>query len=106
MEKFSEIKYTRPDLKKFEAFENAVLDKMEKAANYEEFRNGVLEIEAEDKKIGDLVQVCYIRNTMNKADEFYDQEQKWLDENLPGLMTVNKRYSQVLLNSKFRKKRI
>ena len=35
MEKFSEIKYVRPDLKKFEAFENECLDKMEKASSFE-----------------------------------------------------------------------
>ncbi|MBQ7636671.1 MAG: M3 family oligoendopeptidase [Lachnospiraceae bacterium] len=103
MEKFSEIKYVRPDLKKFEAFENECLDKMEKASSFEEFKKVLFELGEADKEIGDMVQVCYIRSTMDKSDKFYETEQNWLDEELPKLMTVNKRYSNVLLNSPFRK---
>ncbi|MCR5824057.1 MAG: M3 family oligoendopeptidase [Lachnospiraceae bacterium] len=103
MEKFSEIKYERPDLKKFEAYENACLDRAEKAENYDEFKKALMDGEEAEKELGDMIQVCYIRSTMNKADEFYSKEQEFLDEEIPKLMPLNKRHSEVLLNSKFRK---
>ncbi len=103
MEKFSEIKYVRPDLKKFEAFENECLDRAEKAASYEEFKKALMDGEEVEKDLEDMIQVCYIRSTMNKADEFYSKEQEYLDEELPKLMNLNKRHSEVLLNSPFRK---
>ncbi len=103
MEKFSEIKYVRPDLEKFKAFENECLDKAEKAASYEEFKKYIFEMEEADKDVDDMVQVCYIRSTMDKSDEFYSKEQAWFDEELPKLMSLNKRRSEVLLNSAFRK---
>jgi M3 family oligoendopeptidase len=103
MVKFSEIKYERPDLKKFEAFENECLDRAEKATSYDEFKKALMEGEEKEKELGDLIQVCYIRSTMNKADEFYSKEQEFLDEELPKLMPLNKRHSEVLLHSKFRK---
>ena len=103
MEKFSEIKYVRPDLEKYKAFANECLDRAEKAASYDEFRKIVFEMEEADKDIDDMVQVCYIRSTMDKSDEFYSKEQAWLDEELPKLMSLSKRQAEVRLNSPFRK---
>ncbi len=103
MEKFSEIKYVRPDLDKYKAFANKCLDRAEKAASYDEFKKIVFEMEEADKDIDDMVQVCYIRSTMDKSDEFYSKEQAWLDEELPKLMSLSKRQAEVRLNSPFRK---
>ncbi|MCR5585494.1 MAG: M3 family oligoendopeptidase [Lachnospiraceae bacterium] len=103
MEKFSEIKYVRPDLEKFKAATNECLDRAEKATSYEEFKKALADSEALSKELEDMAQVCYIRSTMNKADEFYSKEQEFLDEEFPKLMNLQKRNSEVMLNSPFRK---
>ena len=102
MQKFSELKYVRPDLKAFEKNVNECLDRMEKATSYEEAKKEYFEIERLNDEMGDMYTIASIRNTMNKADEFYDAEMKFADSELPRLMPLNKRASEVMLNSPYR----
>lgn len=102
MQKFSELKYERPDLKAYEKNVNECLDRMEAAATYEEAKAAFFEMEKLGDQVNDMFTIASIRNTMNKADEFYDAEMQFADSEMPKLMPLSKRSSEVMLNSRFR----
>ena len=65
MEKFSSIKYERPDLNRYQEEMNALLDKFEKAESFEEAKGLYLQMDAKDAELGDMITVCHIRKQMN-----------------------------------------
>ncbi len=102
MKKFSELEYKRPDLEEYTKAMNAGLDRAEAAGSYEEARAIFFELEDLSNRVNDMFTIASIRNTMNKADEFYDAEMQFVDSETPKLMPLFKRQSEVMLNSKFR----
>ncbi|MCQ2505733.1 MAG: M3 family oligoendopeptidase [Lachnospiraceae bacterium] len=103
MVKFSEIKYVRPDLEQYKKDATALLDRIENAKSYAEMKQAYLEFDKRQGELNEACTVAYIRNTVNKSDEFYDAEIKFIDEQTPTLMPISKRMSQLLLSSPFRK---
>ena len=100
--KFSEYKYTRPEIEKIiETIEDAknrfLKAKDSKAA--ENILQNVLELNEHFSTMGTL---CSIRNSINTEDEFYEKEINFFNENSPMFLKVMNEFLEVVLASKFR----
>ncbi|MCQ2537770.1 MAG: M3 family oligoendopeptidase [Lachnospiraceae bacterium] len=103
MEKFSEIKYVRPDFEKYKADVSEAIKAYKAAETYEEQKKIVYRMEEIDAAMQDMVTVASIRNTMNTADEFYDGEMAFIREEAAKLTPLQQEIIKARLESKFRK---
>ena len=100
--KFQDMPYERPDadaLKK--AYEEAA-EKLLKAETYGEARSAFLEVQEEEEKAETMESVCYIRNTIDTTNAFYNDELLAIREADASLIPVRQLYQKALSGSIFR----
>ena len=102
MEKFRDLPYTRPDLKQFEQDVNRCLEQFTGAASFEEANDAFLAYQRVSEHMATQSVIAYIRNTMNMADEFYDKEIEFFDNEMPKLMPLMDKVNDALLGSPYR----
>ena len=102
MEKFCDLKYERPDLKKMKEEYLAAIAKFKAAATFDEANGALLECSRILDQVMSKQTVASIRNTMNMKDEFYDGEMKFFNRELPKLMPLMKKGMAAALKSRFR----
>lgn len=103
MVKISEIKYVRPNkdevLAKLSEFKN----RFDNAQTVEEFYSVHDEYKDYSEKLGTNIRIAFIRFTQDTRNEFYAEEQDYLDEISPSINVASAEISKCYLNSKFRK---
>lgn len=99
--KFSEMSYRR--------VEKAVLDQISRlterltcASSAEEAEKIFMESEAISTEVQTMMNLCYIRSTIDTTDEFYAAEQEYNDELTPLLTEKSQEFSKALCASPFR----
>jgi M3 family oligoendopeptidase len=100
--KFSEYKYTRPNLKKSIAKYEEYLQLFEQAVGFEEQSSVMQKINLLGNKIQSMASISYVRHTIDTKDAFYEKENDFFDQNGPSLEEVGTKYNNLLINSKFR----
>ena len=101
--KFKDIEYRRleyEDLKK--EFEEK-LDRMKNASNKDEYLEAFRKLNELRGHIYSMRTICFIRHSINTADEFYDEENAYWDKTMPLLEIHETEMAKVLLESRFRK---
>lgn len=100
--KFSEMPYRR--------VEKAVLDQNSRlterltcASSAEEAEKIFMESEAISTEVQTMMNLCYIRSTIDTTDEFYAAEQEYNDELTPLLTEKSQEFSKALCASPFRR---
>lgn len=100
--KFSEMPYRR--------VEKAVLDQISRlterltcASSAEEAEKIFMESEAISTEVQTMMNLCYIRSTIDTTDEFYAAEQEHNDELTPLLTEKSQEFSKALCASPFRR---
>ncbi|MCA1039688.1 M3 family oligoendopeptidase [Bacillus infantis] len=100
--KFSEYTYVRPDMdeagRKFEA----ALERFRGAASADEQNEAMKEFNQIRNDIGTMFNLCYIRHSIDTNDEFYKNEQGYMDDVQPQLEGFVTDYYKELVGSKFR----
>lgn len=99
---FNDFKYERPNMDQVEETFNVALEKFKNAANPVEQDEAMKEIIAIQRTVDTAFNICYIRHTVDTNDEFYKQEQDYLDEIQPLVQGLTTKYYDALVNSKFR----
>lgn len=102
MEKFQDMKYERPDIKKVKSEYLGLVKQFKNAASFEEASDLIKKIEGCSNHLLNAYQLAYIRNTINTADTFYSEEVKYWGKTLPAAMPMMKKYSKALVSSKWR----
>lgn len=103
MEKFKDLKYERPDLKKIKRDFRAKLKEFENAATFAEANDAMLAWSDVMDKVGTQYSIAYVRSTMNMKDEFYEAEMKYYNSAIPRMMPLMKKCTSAMLKSRFRK---
>ena len=101
--KFKDIEYRRleyEDLKK--EFEEK-LERMKNASNKDEYLEAFRKLNELRGHIYSMRTICFIRHSINTADEFYDEENAYWDKTMPLLEVHETEMAKVLLESRFRK---
>ncbi|MBR0223217.1 MAG: hypothetical protein IJL93_02970, partial [Bacteroidales bacterium] len=102
METFKDLRYERPDLKRFKREVNLLLARFKAAGSFSEADAAFLEMQHLLEKVYTQNTIAFIRNTMNMKDPFYDAEIKFFNRELPKQMMLLKKAVKVLLASPFR----
>lgn len=102
MQKFSELKYVRPDMPALaKKIERAVAE-LESAADYRSARAAFMEMERISSEIETVYSLASIRNTLDTTDKFYEDEVNYISAENARMTGINKRGAQALLASPFR----
>lgn len=100
--KFSQMTYTRPDVDAMAALTEETLKKMSEATSAKEQIDALEILEKASKTASTMGSIAYIRHTINTKDEFYDQEQTYLDEVGPRIQELGQRISLAMMSSPYR----
>lgn len=99
--KFKDMPYIRPDMAKAMEEARAFKETITKASSYEELRSAYMAREKERGKMRTMMTIASIRNTINTADPFYEEEMRYLNGEMPKLGLEEKEVGKALLESPF-----
>lgn len=99
--KFTEYPYERPDIDKFKQEFTALLKGLE-ADSLEEQKASVVALNELRSGFETMLNLAYIRASINTLDEFYKAERNYFDEVGPILQEYITDYYKVLVKSKYR----
>lgn len=102
MLKFSDYKYQRPDIDAYKSEVETLLESFSKAKSADqqiEIMNILIE---KENNVFTMMELCYIRSTMDTTDKFYDEEMAFMDDIMPEFEGVKTNYYKAILNSEFR----
>jgi M3 family oligoendopeptidase len=102
MQKFSEIKYTRPDIRSVKRRFAEQIRILEKASDYAAARGAFLAAHDIMDEAETLYSIASVRNTADMSDKFYENEIKYLGSAFARLTGITRRSLGALLNSQFR----
>ena len=88
--KFKDLPYARPDVKKLKKDLESIIAKGKKATTFEEVDNAFLSFMSVYEFWATTYTIASIRNTMNMADKFYDEEIKFFNKENSKLMLTLK----------------
>ena len=99
--KFSEFKYVRLDIKFINEKQIELTNKVNSATTFEETCLAIDEANKMGRDLSTMINISYIRSSINVEDKFYDEERNFLDQNLPLLGETSSNLSKAILESKF-----
>ena len=101
MEKFSEIKYVRPDGEQLISSICKGAEKLHESKNFEEAKAVFWKIQEEKKRFETMASLAHVRNTMDTQDDFYEREMEYFFRVQPKIQVEMKKVHEALLESKF-----
>jgi M3 family oligoendopeptidase len=101
--KFEEYTYTRPDMEETDKLFQSALEKFQSASSVEQQIEAITEINKIRNHISTMFNLCYIRHSIDTNDEFYKNEQDYMDEIQPVVEGLVTKYYEALVQSPFRK---
>ncbi|KEH91247.1 oligoendopeptidase F [Clostridium novyi A str. BKT29909] len=101
---FSEYEYVRPNIDEVKDKFNELISRFQKANSFDEQDSILEEIKLIRNEVESMMELVYIRNSINTVDEFYEKEKEFMDEVSPIYQGLISDYYKVLINSKFRSK--
>ena len=99
---FKEMPYVRPDFEALRTAYEQTCDCLTNAGSYEEAKEAFFSLQTINEQVQTQASICSVRNTMDKTDDFYENEVKWIREAQAGLIPVYKRYQMALAACRFR----
>lgn len=100
--RFSEIKYSRPDIKDVEKKFNRLMSKFDKAPDAETQNAVISRINKLRNDFSTAQNIVAIRHTVDTTDPFYEEEQNYFDKSVPVFEGLTHRFYQSLVKSPFR----
>jgi len=100
--KFKDMPYERPDVEAAKQTLTELTRRLKEAASYEEARAVFMESEEGAKNLHTMATLVSVRNSIDTRDEFYDAEQKFMDNAFPELQEYMQAFSMAMLESPFR----
>ncbi len=101
--KFSEMPYVRPDLEALKEIGARTVARMDSAVTVQEQLDAYYAYEKAANTAETMGTIAFVRRSINTRDEFYAQEQDWLDEVTPQMEQIKQEVNLALLRSPFRK---
>lgn len=99
---FENYTYIRPNLEEVTKKFNSAIESFKNATSLDEQNAVMNEINTLRNDLGTMFNLCYIRHSIDTNDEFYKEEQDYMDEIQPEVEGLVTKYYQVLVDSKFR----
>lgn len=99
--KFEDYQYERCNVKDIKAECSSIMEKMEKAKDYDAFKSAFLAFDTLQKHVETMQSLGYVRYTINTLDPFYNEENEYWDENGPLIGEIYTKVKKLILNSPF-----
>lgn len=100
--KFSEMPYVRPNLEQLKELAQKTVAGLDNAGSAAEQADLYYAFEKAEKAVETMGTIAYIRHSIDTRDEFYTQEQDWMDQVMPQLEELNQQVNLALLRSPYR----
>ncbi|MBL7128282.1 MAG: M3 family oligoendopeptidase [Ignavibacteria bacterium] len=100
--KFSEFKYTRPDIEEVKNKLSSYISEFRNAMSSDIQINIIDQINEVRTEFLTMSKIANIRYTMDTTDKFYEKEQTYFDRSSPVYSELMHEYYSSLINSKFR----
>lgn len=100
---FTDYQYVRPQIDQFTKDFKVKLDEFKMAVTFETQSVVFQEINALRDEFQSMYNICLIRHTIDTKDNFYENENKFFDENNPSFQALNNEFYRCILDSRFRK---
>ncbi|RFU71040.1 M3 family oligoendopeptidase [Peribacillus saganii] len=100
--KFEQYEYIRPDITLFKVSFQAALKRFESASSAAGQIEAIEEINTVRNDMDTMFNLCYIRHSIDTADEFYKSENEYLDEIQPEVEETVSLFYRKLLSSPFK----
>lgn len=101
MQKFSEIKYIRPDYEAEEAAVKKYIEKLKNAKSADEMREIYLGEQRRSESFDTMQTICSIRNNIDTTDKFYEEEVQLFYQRIPALILLYQEAEKVILESPY-----
>jgi M3 family oligoendopeptidase len=101
--KFEEFTYTRPDIGKIETEFNQLLEAFNHSGSAEAQIEIINKINKIRNNISTMINLVSIRHSIDTEDDFYKNEQDYIDELEPVVEGLTTKFYEALVHSKFRK---
>ncbi len=100
--KFSEFKYTRPNIEEIKKKLSSYISELRNAASSDLQINIIDQINEVRTEFLTMSKIASIRYTMDTTDKYYEEEQKYFDRSSPVYSELMHEYYSSLITSKFR----
>ena len=100
--KFSEMKYSRPDIEAVKAELTELTKRLENASDYKEAKAAFIEKDRLVRKVETQNVLAEIRHSIDTRDKFYDEEVKFWNGAMPELQEYLQKWTDALLKTNFR----
>lgn len=100
--KFEEFQYKRPNVEEIEKEVSVLLEQFDSAESADEQNKVMHEINKIRNDFSTMLNICYVRHTINTLDEFYQAENDFFDEATPMMQKVSTTFYKHLVASKYR----
>ena len=100
--KFKDMPYERPDVEAAKQTLTELTRRLKEAASYEDARAVFMESEEGAKHLHTMATLVSIRHSIDTRDEFYDAEEKFIDNAMPELQQYMQAFSMAMLESPYR----
>jgi len=100
--KFTEMQYNRPDMKELEIKFTELLTRFKTSSILDDANSIMVKINDLRADIESMAELVSIRHTIDTTDSFYEEEQDFIDENMPIYQGLIAKYYGVLIHSKLR----
>ena len=101
--KFSEMKYTRPDIEAAKNKISSLTERFSNASSYEEAKTVFIEVDRFKRNLATQSTLASVRHSIDTRDEFYDKEVQFFNEKEPELEEYFHAFTLALLKSAYRK---
>lgn len=101
--KFEEYQYERPEMVDFSTRFESLLNQFKEAPDLATQNQLFSQINEMRTEFMSMYNICYIRHTVDTANEFYEKENAFFDQEMPAYEGLNTQFYRLLLESKFRK---
>lgn len=100
--KFSEYVYERPDIEAAKREFQTLLDEFNQNISFEHQSTIISKIDDLRERVDAMMNLCYVRHTIDTTDKFYEQEIDFFNTRYPELNEFLTLYYQALIKSPFR----
>ncbi|MDQ0214843.1 M3 family oligoendopeptidase [Oikeobacillus pervagus] len=100
--KFHEYQYKRPNIAEIDKEMTELLTAFQKASSAEEQNELMKKINIIRNDVSTMMNICLIRHTIDTYDEYYKQEQDYMDELAPKMDGITADFYQCLVTSPYR----
>ena len=100
--KFKDLKFPKPDLRSYQDLNKDAIERIQNATDGDAVLEVIFEHQELAKRATDLLEVTFIRQSMDTTSEKYNEDARWVHDNSPLFDKALVEFNEAVYNSPFR----